>query len=318
VVGKVAGLSGFIGLRGPVDCSLPSPSLVECSFKGTLPPYEVIEASVEVQVEAGAKSGEALEIATVGGETYACEEIGFNTGKYTSSVCSVEGTGNFEKRLSGKQLAAASAKVPLRISGAAVQFGTENYELNAYNENGSLDTQAGSHPFDLTTTFALNRTGTPPYQTALAKDLQFKLPPGLIGNPTPFPQCSDVDFFHFGALHNLCPNKTAVGVALVTVYEPGARLQPNPVDGGAGEIRFRRVRWVPRHLGHLGPDGRRLRGDGQRQKHLTGIHVPWQYRNILGGSGRPGARLPTRLELPQRRLLFQCRGRCVACVRSVG
>jgi len=55
------------------------------------------------------------------------------------------------------------------------------------------DTQAGSHPFQLTTTLTLNQVaGAHPNEAelvALAKDLNFKLPPGLIGNPTPVPQC---------------------------------------------------------------------------------------------------------------------------------
>jgi hypothetical protein len=87
------------------------------------------------------------------------------------------------------------------------------------------DTQAGSHPFQLTTTLDFNQS---PQEEALpagamAKDLRFDLPPGFVGNPTPFPQCTDAQFTHFpfgGAYANECPPQTAVGVATITFNEP--------------------------------------------------------------------------------------------------
>lgn len=177
VTGRIDTLAGLIGLHGSVACSLVSPSVVECTYEGVLPPYEQIEVAIAVQVDANAKSGEAVKAIITGGRSYACEEVAFMSGEYTNSVCSSQGSGSFEKRLSSKSLTPATISAPVRISGAPVQFGTEDYELKAYNKDGSLDTQAGSHPFDLTTTLMLNRTGTSPYQPALPKDLQFKLPP---------------------------------------------------------------------------------------------------------------------------------------------
>jgi hypothetical protein len=52
---------------------------------------------------------------------------------------------------------------------------------------------------------------------APAKDLHFRWPAGLIGNPNGFPQCSDEQFFKVveSGLTNLCPANTAVGVAEV-------------------------------------------------------------------------------------------------------
>ncbi len=91
-------------------------------------------------------------------------------------------------------------------------FGVEQLEQVALNENGSPDTQAGSHPFEYTTTMQLNE-GT----SKLPKDLHFNLPPGMIGNPTVLPQCTLEQFSTRlgGGADPLdeCPNNTAVGVA---------------------------------------------------------------------------------------------------------
>jgi hypothetical protein len=106
------------------------------------------------------------------------------------------------------------------VDGGPLQFGVDNFEQIAFDEDGSVDTQAGSHPYGLTTTLDLNRTGTAPFQPKLPKDLHFNLPPGLVGNPTPFPQCSDAQFTRHIQFANECPPDTALGVASVTIYEP--------------------------------------------------------------------------------------------------
>jgi hypothetical protein len=186
VSGRVGGVTGFIGLRGPVECSLVSGSLVECTFEGTLPPYELLEAEIAVEVSAGAKSGETNEVVVSGGGA-----------------------------------PGVSLKRPIAVSSSPTPFGPANYEQNASNEDGSLDTQAGSHPYGLTTVLDLNRTAVAPYQPAQPKDLNFDLPPGLIGNPQPFPQCTDAQFETIvEGFVNECPADTALGVASITVYEP--------------------------------------------------------------------------------------------------
>jgi hypothetical protein len=186
VIGKVEGIPAFIGLRAEMKCSVISGSLVVCTFEGTLLPYEQIEARIAVEVLAGAKSGESNEVTVSGGGA-----------------------------------AGISQKRPIVVSGSPTQFGPGNYEQVAYNEDGSVDTQAGSHPYGLTTTLDLNRTAEAPYQPALPKDLRFNLPPGLIGNPQPFPQCSDAAFNKSIVLFvNECPPNTALGVASITIYEP--------------------------------------------------------------------------------------------------
>ena len=82
---------------------------------------------------------------------------------------------------------------PLSISYEAVSFGVHDYELHPFNEDGTPATQAGSHPFELTTSLVSNELSER-QPVALPKDLRFNLPPGMIGNPTAVAQCSEANF----------------------------------------------------------------------------------------------------------------------------
>jgi hypothetical protein len=126
-----------------------------------------------------------------------------------------------EVSIIGGEATPASLKHPLDVGDTPTRFGVEDYEMRPEAEGGAPDTQAGSHPFQLTTTIALNQGPDPTKPEALAKDLRFDLPAGLIGNPTPFPQCSQADFAQrILYFINACPNDTAVGVATITFDEP--------------------------------------------------------------------------------------------------
>ncbi|HEY5193364.1 MAG TPA: hypothetical protein VIJ39_05765 [Solirubrobacteraceae bacterium] len=178
----------------PLECSLEA---LRCTFTGknnagatSLPPYEQMQMRITVAVQEGAKSGEVNQTAITGGEA-----------------------------------PPVTAKQSLVISDAPIPFGLTTYEMRPEEEGGNVATQAGSHPFQLTTTLDLNETyeakfvngfvigGKP---AALTKDLHFKLPPGLIGNPTPFAQCPLGEF-----LHEVCSTETVIGVARVSVAIPG-------------------------------------------------------------------------------------------------
>jgi hypothetical protein len=191
---------GDIGNAGQVECSLGS---LSCVFAGRLPAYDEIEMLVGVVVREGAKSGEEANRASV----------------------------------TGGGAPGASVKRAITVSDQPTPFGVEDYELAPEEEGGAPDTQAGSHPFQLTTTLTLNQTlqvttgrgltsagELVPLPAALDKDLRFKLPAGLIGNPTPFPQCTLKQFLSQGPYYefeNLCSTQTAVGVARITVNIPG-------------------------------------------------------------------------------------------------
>jgi hypothetical protein len=180
--------------RDPIPCVLAT---LTCTMNEALAPYDQLELRISVDLEAGAKDGAPNEAFISGG---------------------------------GAQ--SASLKSPITISSQAVPFGLRSNELALEEEGGGPTTQAGAHPFQLTSTIVLNQLADiAPLQTlgfkpevatpALAKDVEVKLPPGLIGNATALPQCSTAQFFAtINSNANECPANTAVGVATATVHEP--------------------------------------------------------------------------------------------------
>jgi hypothetical protein len=118
-----------------------------------------------------------------------------------------------------------SLSVSAQARAAGSGFGISNYEMLPTNENGSLDTQAGSHPFALTTNIELNKEPGGVGPAALVKDLRFMLPPGLVGNVNAVPQCTETQFkTYIGGFANLCPEDTAIGTTFVTVTFNGSLL----------------------------------------------------------------------------------------------
>jgi hypothetical protein len=115
---------------------------------------------------------------------------------------------------------AASVKQPVRIDEAPAPFGVQKYDFKPEEEGGAPARQAGSHPFQLTTSFTLNQTAAEE-GVALPNNLKFDLPAGLIGNPTAIPPCSQLDFATIvPGPANLCGPESAVGIAEVTINEP--------------------------------------------------------------------------------------------------
>jgi hypothetical protein len=190
----VAGQSSAAGNRGPVICTKAP---LRCTFKGTLPSYDQIEIRVKVEASAsGANSGELNEVTVSGGGAKA-----------------------------------ATIARPIRVasgSSEATPFGIEGYELSPEEEGGAAATQAGSHPFQLTTSISLNQAAASldegtyeAHVPAPAKDVRFPWPAGMLGNPSPFPSCSLSQFLtDANAEEDACPARSAVGVAMVTVEEP--------------------------------------------------------------------------------------------------
>jgi hypothetical protein len=167
--------------------------------------------------------------------------------------------------LSSALAAAMLAMLVLVSPAAAASFGFQTEGLEAFSavvsnsaipdplpelkgmmvaNPNDLDTQAGSHPYDVTESFFLKRNAENKFPSELlARDISLNLPPGASGSITSVPQCpmSDLTTEGFG-----CPTSSQVGV--VTVFFIGEKNERNgellpvynmvPADGGTAELSF--------------------------------------------------------------------------------
>src|SRR5271168_5074057 len=97
-------------------------------------------------------------------------------------------------------------------------FGLQRAEVSALNANGTPDVQAGSHPYELKTTFVLNepeRVNKEEFGLLNLKDVRAELPPGFVGDPNAVPRCTPAEFTKELGHREMpeCPNDTVVGYA---------------------------------------------------------------------------------------------------------
>ncbi len=184
-----------------MSCELAS---LSCTSKPeAFPAFERLEVIITVEVKAGASSGELDQASVFGGE---------------------------QEGQPGVAVPGVSLQKPLSLGSGPTPFGVEEggYGLRPEALGGAVERQAGSHPFQLTTTLNFNQvleanTKTGPTQAApaLAQNLSFALPPGLIGNPQAVPACPATDFLAIReTATNACSSDTAIGVVVVTLDEP--------------------------------------------------------------------------------------------------
>jgi hypothetical protein len=90
-------------------------------------------------------------------------------------------------------------------------FGVSSFTAEATNEDGTLDPQAGSHPYQATTSFRFNvnpSTGNP---YGNVKDIRVELPPGFVGDPQAVPVCPAYLLDNTTKSGGSCPADTQVG-----------------------------------------------------------------------------------------------------------
>ena len=105
----------------------------------------------------------------------------------------------------GGALGPANATQSIEYGSGSPGFGYQSVDGWFSNENGTLDTQAGSHPYALTISQAWNNVGEGP--DGEVRDITVNLPRGLIGNPTAMPRCTSAQLNA-----QKCPADTQVGI----------------------------------------------------------------------------------------------------------
>jgi hypothetical protein len=190
-------LAGVQGSAGPVDCTLDSSSRVSCTFEGILPPYEALEVEIFVSL--------------------------------TEDPPAVAAPGTIT--VSGGGAPPETVAQQLKISPEQTPFGIESFSARSEEEGGGRTANAGSHPFQLSTSIQFNSGPMRPApvrrnsfveQPAQPRNLRFKLPVGLVGNAKSVPQCDLSDYYSPLLFISECPDESAVGVAAVTIVEKGS------------------------------------------------------------------------------------------------
>jgi hypothetical protein len=217
---------------------------VTCRTTTNVPVGRAILVNLNIEVPVGAKPGEHL----------------------TNTVSITGGGAQESKTQSSTRVTKPSLQVPFGAS-----LATDLTEAA-----GTVDTRAGSHPFAFTTLLMFNVGSVNPLEkcyegrapvcsvppNAQPRDIEVALPPGLIGNPTAVPYCTQTQFEANKA--EGCPPATQVGIVYVYLYEGGVggtdQASPvyniQPPTGEPGELGF-----TIAHLAHI-PILFHVRSDG--------------------------------------------------------
>ncbi len=113
--------------------------------------------------------------------------------------------------------APANTSDPIVISSTPASFGFTDFDVWFSNADGTLDTQAGSHPYAATFSFGfttdLESNGEANTGNSNARNIDVELPPGFVGDPTAVAQCNHVDFIAYR-----CPAASEIGIIDVETY----------------------------------------------------------------------------------------------------
>ncbi len=190
-----------------------SAAAVACKYANTMAPGDVLQVKVRVFVGEGAPT-----------ETVENHAIVETEGVVVAST-------------------AGPGTVPNTINGTEPEFGVQDSILQAYGVDGTLDTLAGDHPFDLTSGFDLNSKLSPaspaseqPFEPIeQIKDVVVDLPLGMVADPEAASQCSEASVVGRGGA-TTCPSTSRVGNLIVNFA--GQRYTSLPGGPGAASALY--------------------------------------------------------------------------------
>jgi hypothetical protein len=175
--------------------------------------------------------------------------------------------------VSGGGAPSATTGEPTPLGAETIPFGLSFFDFDAVGGDGEADSQAGSHPFELTTELAFNVSSREspsaqndghesPLANAAPKDLEIALPPGLIGDPSAVPRCSQRAFQEQEALN--CPIGAQVGTLRPFFYGrsqssviPVFNIAPPPGEPAELGFSVAGIGHIPLffHVRYTGSDG---------------------------------------------------------------
>jgi hypothetical protein len=149
-------------------------------------------------------------------------------------------------------LAAGMLSVPVAQADFGLVPGTTT--VTARNADGTIDTQAGSHPDTFTVHLELQTEANGTTQGGTMRNVIVDLPPGLVGDPLAAPRCSHHDFE--ANLAQDCPVDTQVGVlrANIGVQAIGGVYNLVPPPGVAAQLGFNQAGLVSRQSASVRTD----------------------------------------------------------------
>ena len=117
----------------------------------------------------------------------------------------------------GDASSTATVANPLTVSSSEPAFGFSTMDQWFTNADGTIDTQAGSHPYYATVVLGFNVLGNGLPADGQVRELNYALPRGLFANPPAVPQCTRAQLDGL-----VCPANTQVGTITVELVEaPG-------------------------------------------------------------------------------------------------
>ncbi len=134
-----------------------------------------------------------------------------------------------------------------------VGFGIKSFEVSFLNEDGTPDTQAGSHPYQFVDAFEMNShfkrmesDADSPYlrePDGVLRDLKVDLPPGLVGDPNATPKKCTGEELRRG--YGNCPPESLLGLLALNWSE----AQPRTSDFSSDVFAMAPVHGVALQLG---------------------------------------------------------------------
>jgi hypothetical protein len=143
---------------------------------------------------------------------------------YPLPVLARSGAGALGPEVVGVTVAGGGAPAPastsdaLAVSATPPGFGIAGWTGWFSNANGTLDTQAGSHPYEAAFALALTANGEQHPAGGELRSSTVSLPPGLVANPDAAPQCTREQFYGADG-GSVCPASSQIGEGVVKLGE---------------------------------------------------------------------------------------------------